>query len=812
MGHTQKTFWQRGLDGDRTIKGLHAFILDIANGRLNTPTLRPMLTTLRGIALDKGNGDVRPVGIGELFTSIACALAVRGKDVTTRVASGVGPTDLMHGIPGGTEACAHTVRAVLSMHPGWVACKTDVKNAFNAVDRGWVLAAARHYPTLVPLANMLYGQATKVVYTKDKVTCTIDATMGVTQGDPLAALLYSTVLRPAVEATLAAHKDVIIVGIADDRIILGPPDAAFTALKTYKGELAKSAQTVQLGKTVVYKPNAESEIAAACDMHGVKHANGILVAGAPVGDDAFCHQFVVDYFANIKAQALTAIMDLYRSTDKCATGTTVSRQDVYRIVRSCVSPAAVNFLLRTTPSKYTLPYAGGFEAAVRELFYRVIDADAERVSGAAQETAKLILKLAAREGGLGLGDITTTATTAYVGSVALTAHIVGRFLREAACAAAPFDAARDAPRLFPELAAAFADGSLAKIKAYEDGTIANVFDAPVPRVQRALSAQASRLSHASILERIAHGDDKAYFLSGGDEGARWLTTTGSFTSRSLTDTEFSILCKARLGLAVVDECDGHTPCPRCSRMDDPEPQLIGVTGTHVLACSEGGNGNAKGQRNMRHTLVKIALLHALQETARHGYKIKLNEPVVSDFFMPKPDRPHADKPLLPSENRADIQVEMGGRVILIDTVVAHPTIRSKPTAAKTPGIAAAVAHDAKCTKYSSRFDLPVGSLVPFAIETGGRWHQGARDFVKQWVKWGLSSADGTPPDMSDPQTRFTYVARVSRIRASVSLALAIGVVHTLKHAVTHLTRPATASPNPSPSDNVSDDDEAGGSR
>ena len=155
---------------------------------------------------------------------------------------------------------------------------------------------------------------------------------------------------------------------------------------------------------------------------------------------------------------------------------------------------------------------------------------------------------------------------------------------------------------------------------------------------------------------------------------------------------------------------------------------------------------------------------------------------------------------------------MGGRVILIDTVVAHPTIRSKPTAAKTPGIAAAVAHDAKCTKYSSRFDLPVGSLVPFAIETGGRWHQVARDFVKQWVKWGLSSADGTPPDMSDPQTRFTYVARVSRIRASVSLALAIGVVHTLKHAVTHLTRPATASPNPSPSDNVSDDDEAGGSR
>ncbi len=42
--------------------------------------------------------------------------------------------------------------------------------------------------------------------------------------------------------------------------------------------------------------------------------------------------------------------------------------------------------------------------------------------------------------------------------------------------------------------------------------------------------------------------------------------------------------------------------------------------------------------------------------------------------------------------------------------------------------------------------------------------------------------------------------------------IANGVVHTLKHAVTHLFRSTTASPNPSTPDNVSDDDEAGGYR
>jgi hypothetical protein len=485
----------------------------------------------------------------------------------------------------------------------------------------------------------------------------------------------------------------------------------------------------------------------------------------------------------------------------------------HRIVRTCVSPAAVNFLLRTTPPKYTLPYAGGFEKAVRELFYRVIEADMANVSNAAQETATHILTLAAREGGLGLGDIKTTATTAYLGSIALTGHVVARFLSDPACAAAPFDATNDAPLLFPELSSAFDDGSLTKIKAYEGGKIATVFEAPVARVQRQLSNTTAKNAHESILNRIEHDDDKAYFLSGADEGARWLMTTGSFTSRALTDVEFSILCKARLGLSIVDGCKGPTLCPRCPLSKRTNaPQLIGVSGTHVLGCNEGGNGNAKGQRNFRHALVKGALQIALQATARPSVKILAAEPVVSDFFGVKANRPNADRPLSDKENKADIQVEMQGKVILIDTVITHPTVRKWPAAANTAGVAAASACKDKRTKYSKKFDIPVGSLVPFALETGGRWDQDARDFVKRWVKWGLSSPDGTPPDMSDPATRLSYVARVSRIRASVSLALAIGVVRTLKHAVTHLTRPITAVLNPpQPDDDESSDDgEVGG--
>ena len=53
------------LDHTAVLKGLHALIFDIANGRLNTPILRPLLTTLRGIALRK-KADSDDVRLSEL--------------------------------------------------------------------------------------------------------------------------------------------------------------------------------------------------------------------------------------------------------------------------------------------------------------------------------------------------------------------------------------------------------------------------------------------------------------------------------------------------------------------------------------------------------------------------------------------------------------------------------------------------------------------------------------------------------------------------------------------------------------------------
>ena len=127
---------------------------------------------------------------------------MRSADVTAKIAEGVGPTDRMHGHRGGCEVLAHFAQAYARKYPLHVIAKTDVANAFGSVHRADIIAAATVYPSLVPLARMLYGTSNQVIYSDEHSTLTLRVSAGVTQGEPLASLLYSTALRRAIDATL----------------------------------------------------------------------------------------------------------------------------------------------------------------------------------------------------------------------------------------------------------------------------------------------------------------------------------------------------------------------------------------------------------------------------------------------------------------------------------------------------------------------------------------------------------------------------------------------------------------------------------
>jgi hypothetical protein len=115
-----------------------------------------------------------------------------------------------------------------------------------------------------------------------------------------------------------------------------------------------------------------------------------------------------------------------------------------------------------------------------------------------------------------------------------------------------------------------------------------------------------------------------------------------------------------------------------------------------------------------------------------------------DDFVP-PAR-HADEP------RADIVIESNEVTHLLDLVLVHPNVQNPAhkAASTIHSTAANVAAAEKVQLYKARFDVDASAtpFVPFAIETGGRWHKAARNFASSFIKSciGKESDDFTADD------------------------------------------------------------------
>jgi len=204
------------------------------------------------------------------------------------------------GVRGGAEACPLAIEALLRAHTEYVAVKTDISNAFNSVDRNVVLQeGARCFPALAEIIRMSYGNTTKVIYTDSEgKEYHIRTNRGVTQGDPLGMLLFSTCIRRAVESTCKDHPDVVLTGFADDRYLVGEASKVRAALTSYMAELHKIGLKLQPTKSAVttYSKDA-AYVAGVKELFGavptthtqdnasvcVPYADGFLVAGTPIG-------------------------------------------------------------------------------------------------------------------------------------------------------------------------------------------------------------------------------------------------------------------------------------------------------------------------------------------------------------------------------------------------------------------------------------------------------------------------------------------------------------------------------------------------
>ena len=175
----------------------------------------------RLVALDKMPG-VRPVGIGEVWRRLfaKAVLLVAGPEAT----EACGADQLCAGLSAGIEGGVHAMRVLWAQHQHeehWGIFLADARNAFNTGNRFAFLWTVRHlWPSGARFAFNCYRHwSIMVVRTTGNTTMAviiIHSQEGVTQGCPLAMIIYGIGNLPLVRELKQQVPDVIQPWFADD--------------------------------------------------------------------------------------------------------------------------------------------------------------------------------------------------------------------------------------------------------------------------------------------------------------------------------------------------------------------------------------------------------------------------------------------------------------------------------------------------------------------------------------------------------------------------------------------------------------------
>ena len=356
---------------------------------------------------------VRPIGIGEtwrrLFAKII--LLVAGGDATEACGIDQLCAGLMAGIEGGIHAMQHLWKQ-MKLEEDWGFLLIDARNAFNELNRTAMLWAVRHeWPSGARFAFNCYRHWGILVIRDFDGTCTlIFSQEGVTQGDPLAMILYGVATLPLIRLLKAEFTPQKLnqTWYADD----GAAGANFSVLKHFLKRLE------ELGPQFGYFPepsksflvvrthNLESAKTAFAES-GLNVVTGKRYLGGFIGEDAdhlaWIQEKTRGWEHAVKALAMAARS--YPQTAYCGLQRCLQQQWQY-------------------VQRVDKDIGGAFEGvrdAIYDIFLPALLDDAVPVDDPRRALAGLPVKFS----GLALPDPSLTAETNYLASTLVTSHVVG---------------------------------------------------------------------------------------------------------------------------------------------------------------------------------------------------------------------------------------------------------------------------------------------------------------------------------------------------------------------------------------------------
>lgn len=392
-----------GNNGTKLLESLCKLCNFLLRGMLN-PQVCPYLYGATLCALEKKDGGIRPIAIGNTIRRLVAKLGCRS--VREEMAMYLQPCQIGFGTPLGCEAAIHATRHFAMAHQGTdtVIVKLDIKNAFNRVERDVILTQVKdHLPALYPFLYQCYSSPSHLFYDDSALASQV----GAQQGDPLGPLVFCL----AIQNAITILDSPLNVWYLDDGTIGGPADVVLGDINRLLPALQSIGLEINPSKCEIYH----------CDPVSARYASSFqsVLPGIKVIAESTFSLLGAPIFSEGVSSALQAkIIALKSSLGHLKH---LSAHVALILLRNCFTMPRVTYILRTAP---TWMFKQDIEA-----FDRVLQQGLEAVLNVSFNKAQwLQATLPVRYGGLGVRCANDIGLVAFLASSHASSDLVTNIL------------------------------------------------------------------------------------------------------------------------------------------------------------------------------------------------------------------------------------------------------------------------------------------------------------------------------------------------------------------------------------------------
>ena len=281
----------------------------------------------------------------------------------------------------GTETVVHTTRQFLTSQPESTILKVDFANAFNSIDRHWLLSQVceQKVPGLNFIVNA-YKYNSTLSFNAEMIT----SERGVQQGDPLGPLLFCLAIHPIVKSL----KSKLNLWYMDDGIMGGTEVEVMEDYHTIKDRCEEFGLFLNVGKCEMFNGSPH--------LYGFKplSSQSLTLLGCPVLSDS------IDTVLNNRLKDFTKISkELHR----------LPTHHAYVTLKSSLGLCRFMSTLRSAPCLDS-NVVENIDKSIKKTFESSLNI---RLSSDSSEQASLPIKM----GGMGIGSLKNNCIPAYLASL-----------------------------------------------------------------------------------------------------------------------------------------------------------------------------------------------------------------------------------------------------------------------------------------------------------------------------------------------------------------------------------------------------------